>query len=422
MVRILKTLLVLVFFDCACVAPMRQSTTLSAALGSSTRQDLPSRQVLSSNAPDPNAYYTMTTPQAGDENCLYAMLGTNGADPYPVRFESCTPLQDTALWQFTSDTKGRYFISNKGWPGNRMSINDYHETIMYMNTRNDTALQTWAVNSIDGGFELINANHPGNPMCSMPLDDGYVALILTNTTTLNSTTGKWKLVKNGVLSTSTNTSSVNSSASTTSIISSTPSSSSTSTNATGKISPNTILGIVLGSISGIALVVFFLALCNLVRRHPKITYKDALKIVFGCGRSGGFKQTVRIYKHDDPRKYATGKVLLDSGNEGPNLITTKAMTEAGATPQKIPGSSKIVVTLGEKIIRLVEEVLITFSGDMDNPHTKGRPYTKTFCHVDDLGDYDMVLNEEFILEYFPKRVPRMLMLRFRPTKKEEKRI
>jgi hypothetical protein len=158
MARIPKSLHVLVcliLFGCAWIGLMRQSTTFPAARGSGAPQNQHRRQVLSSNTPDPNTFYTMTTPQAGDGNCLYAMEGANRADPYPVRFESCTPLQDTALWQFISDTKGGYFISNKGWPGYRMEINDYHETIMYMNIANDTLLlQHWS---------MVSDSDPGDP-------------------------------------------------------------------------------------------------------------------------------------------------------------------------------------------------------------------------------------------------------------------
>jgi hypothetical protein len=102
-------LVLLLMRPCVWGDPMRQSTTFPAARGSRAPHSQHRRQVLSSNTPDPNAYYTMTTPQAGDGNCLYAMMGVNGADPYPVRFESCTPLQDTALWQFVSDIKGGFF-------------------------------------------------------------------------------------------------------------------------------------------------------------------------------------------------------------------------------------------------------------------------------------------------------------------------
>ena len=142
-----------IWYCCSCVLVCGEipCDNLPAARRSRAPHSQHRRQVLSSNTPDPNAYYTMTTPQAGDGNCLYAMMGVNGADPYPVRFESCTALQDTALWQFVSDTKGGFFISNKGWPGYRMEINDYHETIMYMNVANDSLLlQHWSIVSNSG--------------------------------------------------------------------------------------------------------------------------------------------------------------------------------------------------------------------------------------------------------------------------------
>jgi hypothetical protein len=109
MARIPKGLLVLIypfFFNWTWAGLIRQSANLSATLGSRHSQYLPSSQVLFSNAPDPNEFYTMTTPQAGDGNCLYALLGVDGSSPYPLRFQPCEPLQDATLWQYTFDTKG----------------------------------------------------------------------------------------------------------------------------------------------------------------------------------------------------------------------------------------------------------------------------------------------------------------------------
>jgi len=83
------------------------------------------RQSQSASALDSNSWYTMTTAEAGDSNCLFALLGVDGSVPYPVKFESCNPLQDDALWQFVPDSEGRYYIYNKGWAGTeqRLDIN-----------------------------------------------------------------------------------------------------------------------------------------------------------------------------------------------------------------------------------------------------------------------------------------------------------
>jgi hypothetical protein len=83
------------------------------------------RQSQPTSIPDSNSWYTMTTAEAGDSNCLFAILGVDGSVPYPVKFESCDPLRDDALWQFVPDSKGRYFIYNKAWTGTgqRLDIN-----------------------------------------------------------------------------------------------------------------------------------------------------------------------------------------------------------------------------------------------------------------------------------------------------------
>jgi hypothetical protein len=300
----------------------------------------------------------------------------------------------------------------------------------------------------------------------MSLDDGYVALILYNTTAPDSYTANWKLVKNGLFSsatfdsnnstntsaarqcmntceargkviadrviesaalpTATNSSSLTSSTFTTSIVSSTPCCSSTSnlndnsTNTTRKqlLNGGDIAGIVIGVIGGIALLAF-LALRYWVRRQPNRKWKDLL-ILSNCRKPGGFKQRVRIYRRDDPTKYMVGNVLIDSGNEGPNLITTSAMEFTGAIPEEPSGSSTTVIALGGAEVPLGAEVVITFSGDMDQPTRE--PYTKKFCHVEKIDwvgedSLDMVLNEQFILEYLPEKVPRALMVRGGPTKK-----
>lgn len=87
------------------------------------RQRRLSRQ--SNSAPDSTSWYTLTTLEAGESNCLFALLGVDGSVPYPVRFESCNPLKDDALWQFVPDSDGRYFIYNKAWggTGQRLDIN-----------------------------------------------------------------------------------------------------------------------------------------------------------------------------------------------------------------------------------------------------------------------------------------------------------
>jgi hypothetical protein len=95
---------------------------------SSTRQQLPN------NAPNSNSWYTMTTLQAGDSNCLFSLLGVDGSVPYPIRFEPCDPLNDNALWKFVPDSDGRYFIYNKAWGGTeqRLDINRQGPSLFIM--------------------------------------------------------------------------------------------------------------------------------------------------------------------------------------------------------------------------------------------------------------------------------------------------
>lgn len=83
------------------------------------------RHVRRAAVPDSKLWYTMTTPEAGDSNCLFAIPNVDGSGPYPVRFKSCDPLEDDSLWQFVPDSQGHYFIYNKGWgsSGHRLDIN-----------------------------------------------------------------------------------------------------------------------------------------------------------------------------------------------------------------------------------------------------------------------------------------------------------
>lgn len=104
--------------------PQHPAGTLSTFKNHALRH-LHRRQLQSTSAPDSNSWYTMTTAEAGDSNCLFALLGVDGSVPYPVKFESCNPLQDDALRQFVPDLQGRYFIYNKAWAGTgqRLDIN-----------------------------------------------------------------------------------------------------------------------------------------------------------------------------------------------------------------------------------------------------------------------------------------------------------
>lgn len=106
--------------------------------------------------PDPSLWYTLSTVETGDGNCLFSLFGVDGSVPYPVRFEPCDPLKDDALWRFVPDESGRYFIYNKAWKGTqqRLDINCQEPSlcIMWMGPSGDIYNnQRW---SLVGGFVI----------------------------------------------------------------------------------------------------------------------------------------------------------------------------------------------------------------------------------------------------------------------------
>jgi hypothetical protein len=98
-------------------------------------------------------------------------------------------------------------------------------------------------------------------------------------------------------------------------------------------------------------------------------------------------------------------VLIDPGNDGPNLITEKVMRYVSEEPMG-PGTT-IKVFDGEERT-LGGEVSLWFSG----PGPTSRYYQAKFRHVPHIIDgIDMVLNHDFYLATFPEKVPGMLMIR-----------
>lgn len=86
---------------------------------------LAQRQSKLTGDPDRDLWYTLSTTETGDSNCLFSILGVDGSVPYPVRFESCDPLKDDALWRFVPDGQGRYFVYNKAWKGTGQRLDIY---------------------------------------------------------------------------------------------------------------------------------------------------------------------------------------------------------------------------------------------------------------------------------------------------------
>jgi hypothetical protein len=120
---------------------------------------------------------------------------------------------------------------------------------------------------------------------------------------------------------------------------------------------------------------------------------------------GGFLQKVHIYSTRDPKIIWRGMVLIDPGNDGPNLITEEAMRYVSEKPTG-PGTT-IKVFDGEERT-LGGEVSLWFSG----PGPSSRYYQAKFRHVPLIIDgIDMVLNHDFYLATFPEKVPGMLMIR-----------
>lgn len=95
------------------------------AVDASTPGNLVERQVKFKGDPDPNLWYTLSTTETGDGNCLFSILGVDGSVPYPVRFQPCDPPKDDAFWRFVPDGQGRYFIYNKAWKGTDQRLDIY---------------------------------------------------------------------------------------------------------------------------------------------------------------------------------------------------------------------------------------------------------------------------------------------------------
>lgn len=119
-------------------------------------------QLRRATVPGSKLWYTMTTAEAGDSNCLFAILNVDGSGPYPVRFKSCDQPEDDSLWQFVPDSQGHYFIYNKAWgsSGHRLDINcpDPSMCIMWMGPSGDIYNnQRWFLVSIFPARHNINS-------------------------------------------------------------------------------------------------------------------------------------------------------------------------------------------------------------------------------------------------------------------------
>lgn len=94
----------------------------------------PARQLPRATVPGSKLWYTMTTPEAGNGNCLLQLSTSTGSSPYPLRFKPCDLLEGDSLWQFVLDSKGHYFIYTKGRgsSGHRLDINSPDPSLCIM--------------------------------------------------------------------------------------------------------------------------------------------------------------------------------------------------------------------------------------------------------------------------------------------------
>jgi hypothetical protein len=115
---------------------------------------------------------------------------------------------------------------------------------------------------------------------------------------------------------------------------------------------------------------------------------------------GGFN--VEIFSERDSNTTWRGTALLDTGNEGPNLVTEAAMRYVHAQPT----GPKMKISSFDGEERMTGgEVELSFAGP------NGRRYRESFHYIPEIdGGYDMILNHEFYTTVFDK-VPRVFMIR-----------
>jgi hypothetical protein len=144
---------------------------------------------------------------------------------------------------------------------------------------------------------------------------------------------------------------------------------------------------------------WFIAFLWFTARFGKITVPSGVQ-------EGDFIQKVYIYSEQDPKVIKHGTVLIDPGNNGPNLITEDVMRYVHGQPT---GSEQVIRIYDGDEKKVGGEVELSFSG----PSLKSRRYTETFRHVPRIVDgIDMVLNHDFYVKRYPDKIPSMLMIRW----------
>jgi hypothetical protein len=119
-----------------------------------------------------------------------------------------------------------------------------------------------------------------------------------------------------------------------------------------------------------------------------------------------------IYKQMDDRPAMAGNVLLDSGNEGYNLVASSVVESLELEPTD---DTATVTTYNGEESTVGGEVKITFSGAFREDGDQ-RYYTEKFRIVDEIqGGPDMLLNQRFMKKHCAP--PGTLYMRARVGKK-----
>lgn len=121
----------------------------------------------------------------------------------------------------------------------------------------------------------------------------------------------------------------------------------------------------------------------------------------GLLEKGGFE--VRLFSERKTSITWRAVALLDTGNEGPSLITEAAMRRVHGQPT----GSKMMITAFDGQERMTGgEVELSFAGP------NGRRYRETFQCIPEIdGGYDMILNREFYISILTNIVPGVFMIR-----------
>lgn len=131
---------------------------------------------------------------------------------------------------------------------------------------------------------------------------------------------------------------------------------------------------------------------------------------------GGFVQKVHIYDCEPgSNKFKRGTVKIDTGNDGPSLVSEETMRAVNGEPRG-PGITIRAFNGSETVTG--GEVELDFSGPRVRKGAGSRYYTEKFHIVPYIaGGFDMVLNHDFVIMYWGS--PSALMIRSGKKKETE---